>query len=98
MKSESTVAQKIRSSLKMVIISLHRFGKQQLPLQNAAEKLQVSLADHGEKRGRIAGFDVPTEPFKLNSSPMTYAVRGRQYIAIAAGSDRFSFASPKEQK
>ncbi|MGH9325639.1 MAG: PQQ-dependent dehydrogenase, methanol/ethanol family [Terriglobia bacterium] len=30
----------------------------------------------------------------LYASPMTYAVRGRQYVAIAAGSDVFSFSLP----
>lgn len=31
----------------------------------------------------------------IHASPMSYAVRGRQYIAIAAGSDIFSFALPQ---
>lgn len=31
----------------------------------------------------------------LTASPMTYAVNGRQYVAIAAGSDIFSFALPR---
>lgn len=30
----------------------------------------------------------------IHASPMTYAVSGRQYVAIAAGSDIFSFALP----
>lgn len=30
----------------------------------------------------------------LHASPMSYAVNGRQYVAIAAGSDIFSFALP----
>jgi len=30
----------------------------------------------------------------LHASPMSYAVNGKQYIAIAAGSDVFSFALP----
>ena len=30
----------------------------------------------------------------ISSSPMTYAVDGRQFVAIAAGSDVFSFALP----
>ncbi len=30
----------------------------------------------------------------MSASPMTYAVEGKQYIAIAAGSDVFSFALP----
>ncbi len=30
----------------------------------------------------------------FSASPMTYAVRGKQYVAIAAGSDIFSFALP----
>lgn len=31
----------------------------------------------------------------ISASPMTYAVEGRQYVAIAAGSDIFSFALPQ---
>jgi len=31
----------------------------------------------------------------MSASPMTYAVDGRQYVAIAAGSDVFSFALPQ---
>jgi len=30
----------------------------------------------------------------ISASPMTYAVDGKQYVAIAAGSDIFSFALP----
>jgi len=30
----------------------------------------------------------------LTASPMTYGVAGKQYVAIAAGSDVFSFALP----
>jgi alcohol dehydrogenase (cytochrome c) len=30
----------------------------------------------------------------MHASPMTYAVDGKQYVAIAAGSDLFSFALP----
>jgi len=30
----------------------------------------------------------------LHASPMSYAVNGKQYFAIAAGSDLFSFALP----
>jgi alcohol dehydrogenase (cytochrome c) len=31
---------------------------------------------------------------RMDASPMSYAVRGKQYVAIAAGSDIFSFALP----
>ena len=31
---------------------------------------------------------------KFHASPMSYAVLGKQYVAIAAGSDIFSFALP----
>lgn len=31
---------------------------------------------------------------EISASPMTYAVGGRQYVAIAAGSNLFSFALP----
>ena len=30
----------------------------------------------------------------LHASPMSYAVSGKQYVAIASGSDLFSFALP----
>jgi len=30
----------------------------------------------------------------MSSSPMSYAIAGKQYVAIAAGSDLFSFALP----
>jgi alcohol dehydrogenase (cytochrome c) len=30
----------------------------------------------------------------ISASPMTYAVDGKQYVSIAAGSDVFSFALP----
>jgi alcohol dehydrogenase (cytochrome c) len=30
----------------------------------------------------------------ISASPMTYAIAGKQYVAIAAGSDIFSFALP----
>jgi len=32
---------------------------------------------------------------EISASPMSYAVRGKQYVAIAAGSDVFSFALPQ---
>ena len=31
----------------------------------------------------------------MSASPMTYSAGGRQYIAVAAGSDIFSFALPQ---
>ena len=31
---------------------------------------------------------------EISASPMSYAIAGRQYVAIAAGSDVFSFALP----
>jgi alcohol dehydrogenase (cytochrome c) len=31
----------------------------------------------------------------LHASPMSYAVEGKQYVAIASGSDLFSFALPQ---
>jgi alcohol dehydrogenase (cytochrome c) len=30
----------------------------------------------------------------IGASPMTYAVQGKQYVAVAAGSDIYSFALP----
>jgi alcohol dehydrogenase (cytochrome c) len=30
----------------------------------------------------------------IDASPMSYAINGKQYVAIAAGSDIFSFALP----
>jgi alcohol dehydrogenase (cytochrome c) len=32
---------------------------------------------------------------EISASPMSYAIRGKQYVAIAAGSDVFSFALPQ---
>jgi alcohol dehydrogenase (cytochrome c) len=34
----------------------------------------------------------------VHASPMSYAVDGRQYFAIAAGSDLFTFALPKQSQ
>jgi alcohol dehydrogenase (cytochrome c) len=34
----------------------------------------------------------------ITASPMTFAVRGRQYVAIAAGSDVVTFALPQKQQ
>jgi alcohol dehydrogenase (cytochrome c) len=34
----------------------------------------------------------------FTASPMTYASQGRQYVAIAAGNDVFSFALPQVSK
>ena len=31
---------------------------------------------------------------EMSASPMSYAVAGKQYVAIAAGSDIFAFALP----
>jgi len=31
---------------------------------------------------------------EMSASPMTYAIDGKQYVAIAAGSDLFAFALP----
>ena len=39
------------------------------------------------------GFDT-NQPFK--ASPMTYAVKGKQYVAIASGANILSFALPDE--
>ena len=33
---------------------------------------------------------------QINAGPMSYAVNGRQYVAIAAGSALFSFALPED--
>jgi hypothetical protein len=33
---------------------------------------------------------------QINSAPMSYAIGGRQFIAIAAGSALFAFALPEE--
>jgi alcohol dehydrogenase (cytochrome c) len=30
----------------------------------------------------------------VTASPMSYAIKGKQYVAIAAGSDIYSFALP----
>jgi alcohol dehydrogenase (cytochrome c) len=59
----------------------------------------------GESSGGFAAVDARTgkylwhfeanRPFK--ASPMTYAVQGRQYIAIASGANVLSFALPEER-
>jgi alcohol dehydrogenase (cytochrome c) len=56
----------------------------------------------GETSGGFAAVDAsngkPLWHFDTNqpwkASPMTYAVRGRQYVAIASGADILSFALP----
>ena len=59
----------------------------------------------GESSGGFAAVDARTgqylwhfeanRPFK--ASPMTYAVQGRQYVAIASGANILSFALPEER-
>ena len=59
----------------------------------------------GESSGGFAAVDARTGQylwhFETNrpskASPMTYAVQGRQYIAIAAGANVLSFALPEER-
>jgi PQQ-dependent dehydrogenase (methanol/ethanol family) len=63
------------------------------------------LVFFGESTGGFAAVDARTgkyvwhfetnHPFK--SSPMTYAVDGRQYVAIASGANVYSFALPESQ-
>jgi alcohol dehydrogenase (cytochrome c) len=57
----------------------------------------------GESTGGFAAVDARTgrylwhfetnHPFK--ASPMTYAINGRQYVAIASGANVLSFALPE---
>jgi alcohol dehydrogenase (cytochrome c) len=35
---------------------------------------------------------------QINSAPMSYAVDGRQFVAIAAGSALFAFARPEDRE
>lgn len=54
--------------------------------------------DAGSLEAVDAQFGKPLWHFNtgqdMSASPMTYAVQGKQYVAIAAGSDIFSFALP----
>jgi alcohol dehydrogenase (cytochrome c) len=60
------------------------------------------LVFFGDDAGSLEAVDVQTgKPLwhfntgqDMSASPMTYAVGGKQYVAIAAGSDLFSFALP----
>jgi alcohol dehydrogenase (cytochrome c) len=61
-----------------------------------------SLVFFGDDAGTFEAVDAATgKPLwhfntgqDMSASPMTYAVEGKQYVAIAAGSDVFSFALP----
>lgn len=61
------------------------------------------LVFFGDDAGSLEAVDARTgKPLwhfstgqNLHASPMTYAVAGRQYVAIAAGSDLYSFALPQ---
>ena len=58
----------------------------------------------GGKDGYFVALDAKTGELlwkvalggQVNAGPMTYAVNGRQYIAIAAGTALFTFALPEE--
>jgi alcohol dehydrogenase (cytochrome c) len=60
------------------------------------------LVFFGDDSGSLEAVDAQTgEPLwhfntgqDISASPMTYAVAGKQYVAIAAGSDIFTFALP----
>ena len=62
------------------------------------------LVFFGETGGSIAAADAATGKVLwhfesnqiLKGSPMTYAVKGRQYVAIAAGATILAFALPEE--
>jgi alcohol dehydrogenase (cytochrome c) len=62
----------------------------------------AGLLFFGDDAGSIEALDAVTgKPLwhfntgqDISASPMTYAVDGKQYVAIAAGSDVFSFALP----
>jgi alcohol dehydrogenase (cytochrome c) len=57
----------------------------------------------GESSGGFAAVDAGTGKYLWNfetnhairASPMTYAIGGRQYIAIASGANILSFALPR---
>jgi alcohol dehydrogenase (cytochrome c) len=61
------------------------------------------LVFFGESSGGFAAVDARTGKYlwhfetnhAIKASPMTYAIGGRQYIAIASGSNIISFALPK---
>jgi alcohol dehydrogenase (cytochrome c) len=58
----------------------------------------------GGREGYFLALDARTGELKwreslggqINAGPMSYAVNGRQYVAIAAGSALFSFALPTD--
>jgi alcohol dehydrogenase (cytochrome c) len=60
------------------------------------------LVFFGDEAGSFEAIDAKTgKPLwhfntgqDMTASPMTYAVAGKQHVAIAAGSDVFSFALP----
>jgi alcohol dehydrogenase (cytochrome c) len=60
------------------------------------------LVFFGDDSGSLEAVDARTgEPLwhfntgqEIHASPMCYAIKGRQYVAIAAGSDLFAFALP----
>jgi alcohol dehydrogenase (cytochrome c) len=62
----------------------------------------AGLTFFADDTGALEAVDAPTgKPLwhfntgqDISASPMTYAVAGKQYVAIAAGSDVFSFALP----
>jgi PQQ-dependent dehydrogenase (methanol/ethanol family) len=61
------------------------------------------LVFFGESSGGFAAVEARTGEYlwhfetnhAIKASPMTYAISGRQYVAIASGSNIFSFALPK---
>ena len=63
------------------------------------------LVFFGESSGGFAAVDAATGKYlwhfetnhAMKASPMTYAVDGRQYVAIASGGNILSFALPKAQ-
>ncbi len=62
----------------------------------------AGLVFFGDDAGSIEAVDAPSgKPLwhfntgqEMSASPMTYAIAGEQFVAIAAGSDIFSFALP----
>ncbi len=63
------------------------------------------LVFFGESSGGFAAVDAATGKYlwhfetnhAMKASPMTYAVNGRQYVAIASGANIFAFALPETQ-
>ena len=73
------------------------------PMWGGALATAGGLVFAGDMDGYVMAFDAATGTLlwksaaggPITSSPMTYAVDGRQYVAVAAGGSLFSFGLPE---